>query len=110
MGLESPFQGQAEDIFVEATQVLQESNRAEKELATITGKSIEEISDDLNRNFYLSSDKAVEYGLMDRALIPDGHDRDKLSQGIRDPWSGAVAVPRVGFGEFADPHQPRTAV
>jgi len=109
-GLESPFYGQVTDIVAEARQMLRESTRVEEELAMNTGRTVEKIREDLQRDFYLSAEKAVEYGLVDRVLKPQEDKGKQLDQGIRDPWSGTVTKPTVAFGEFADPNQPRTAV
>mmetsp|Transcript_50532 Transcript_50532/g.120496 ORF Transcript_50532/g.120496 Transcript_50532/m.120496 type:complete len:326 (-) Transcript_50532:13-990(-) len=109
-GLESPVQGQATEIELEAKQMLRESDRVEEELSGITGQSIDKIRQDLRRNFYLSAAEAVEYGLIDKVLVPQYDKGSKLDQGTRDPWSGQVVKTQVGFGVFADPDQPRTAV
>lgn len=109
-GLESAFQGQASEIEVEVRQMLRESARVEEELAANTGRPIEKIQEDLKRDFYMSAEKAVEYGLLDRVLVPQADKGVKLDQGVRDPWSGQVTKEKVGFGVFADPNQPRTAV
>ncbi|CAE8640385.1 unnamed protein product [Polarella glacialis] len=109
-GLESPFEGQASDIEVEARQMLRECNRIEEELSAITGKPVEKISQDLERNFYLSAAEAVEYGLIDKVLVPEKDKGSKLDKGTRDPWSGQVVKTETGFGVFSDPDQPRTAV
>merc|ERR1719428_1312566 len=70
-GLESPFQGQAIDIEIEAVQMLKDSDAVEQELAKNTGRDIERIREDLKRDFYLSAEQAVDYGLVDRVLVPD---------------------------------------
>jgi len=109
-GLESGIQGQASDIDIEATQMLKEAASVEEELAKNTGRDIEKIRQELKRDFYLSAADAVEYGLIDRVLVSDPTKGSKLDQGVRDPWSGQVTKEDVGFGVFADPNQPRTAV
>jgi len=109
-GLAGPMQGQAEDIAVETLQMLKESARVEEELALITGRPLETIQKDLQRNFYLNAEQAVEYGLVDRVLVPQTDKGKKLNQGVRDPWSGQLVKEKVGFGVFADPNQPRTAI
>lgn len=106
-GLASPIQGQAAEIEVESHQVLKESAAVERELATLTGRSLEQIQKDLSRDFYMDAEQAVEYGLVDRCIKPQVK-RD-LDKGARDPWSGQVTSEKVGFGVFADPTQPRTA-
>eukprot|EP00927_Polykrikos_kofoidii_P049308 TRINITY_DN43381_c0_g1_i1.p1 TRINITY_DN43381_c0_g1~~TRINITY_DN43381_c0_g1_i1.p1 ORF type:complete len:379 (-),score=35.60 TRINITY_DN43381_c0_g1_i1:56-1192(-) len=109
-GLENSMQGQAADIAVEAIQVLQETARVEEELAKMTGNPLEAIKKDLKRAFYLSAASAVNYGLVDSVLIPRSDKGAKLDLGSRDPWSGVVTRSTVGFGIFADPNQPRTAI
>mmetsp|Transcript_98717 Transcript_98717/g.235210 ORF Transcript_98717/g.235210 Transcript_98717/m.235210 type:complete len:313 (+) Transcript_98717:56-994(+) len=109
-GLESPVRGQATEIELEAKQMLRESERIEEELSSITGRPMEQIRKDLRRNFYLTAAEAVEYGLIDKVLVPEDDKGSKLDKGTRDPWSGQVVKPEVGFGVFADPDQPRTAV
>eukprot|EP00419_Tripos_fusus_P003173 CAMPEP_0172680392 /NCGR_PEP_ID=MMETSP1074-20121228/16737_1 /TAXON_ID=2916 /ORGANISM="Ceratium fusus, Strain PA161109" /LENGTH=339 /DNA_ID=CAMNT_0013498715 /DNA_START=1 /DNA_END=1020 /DNA_ORIENTATION=+ len=110
VGLESPMRGQASDIALEAMQILKESKQAETLLAEVTGRTPEQIDQDLKRDFYLSPDQAVEFGLVDRVLVPDVDKGEKLDKGVRDPWSGTLQKEKVGFGVFADPNQPRTAV
>lgn len=110
VGLESPFQGQAADIEVEVRQMLRESRRVDEEMAANTGRSVEQIQKDMRRDFYMSAEQAVEYGLIDRVLAPNTNKGEKLDKGVRDPWSGTVTKQKVAFGEFADPNQPRTAV
>mmetsp|Transcript_6358 Transcript_6358/g.14043 ORF Transcript_6358/g.14043 Transcript_6358/m.14043 type:complete len:351 (+) Transcript_6358:120-1172(+) len=109
-GLASPIQGQAADIEVEAMQVLRDSARVEKALSEMTGRPLEKVQKDLNRDFYLSATEAAEYGIVDRVLSPQLDKGEKLDRGVRDPWSGQVTREKVGFGVFADPNQPRTAV
>jgi len=109
-GLESPIQGQASEIELEAKQMLRECARIEEELSRITGRPMDKIQEDLKRNFYLTAAEAVEYGLIDKVLVPQFDKGAHLEKGTRDPWSGQVVKEKVGFGVFADPDQPRTAV
>ena len=74
-GMENPFQGQATDIGLEVKDVKQWNDRMQEELAELTGQSVTRISDDLRRDFYLSSDEAVQYGLIDRVLLPNFNKR-----------------------------------
>jgi len=109
-GLDSPFQGQASEIELEAQQVLRDGLRLEKEMARNTGRPAQKIQEDMRRSFYLSAEEAVDYGLVDHVLAPELDKGARLDQGYRDPWSGQVTREKVGFGMFADPNQPRTAV
>jgi ATP-dependent Clp protease protease subunit len=57
--------GQASDIQIQAEQIVFLRHRLNEVLAERTGKSVEQISRDTDRDFWLSSDQAVEYGLID---------------------------------------------
>jgi hypothetical protein len=46
------------------------NDRIEKELSVLTGQPLERIQQDLKRDFYLTSDEAVQYGLIDQVLLP----------------------------------------
>eukprot|EP00928_Gymnodinium_smaydae_P056789 TRINITY_DN40116_c0_g1_i1.p1 TRINITY_DN40116_c0_g1~~TRINITY_DN40116_c0_g1_i1.p1 ORF type:complete len:381 (-),score=24.02 TRINITY_DN40116_c0_g1_i1:163-1305(-) len=110
LGLELGVSGQADDIEVETKQVLRDNDRVLDELARATRQPREVLARDLRRTFYLSATAALDYGLVDRVLESRIHKGDQLTTGTRDPWSGLVTMPKVGFGVFADPNQPRTAV
>ncbi|VEU38185.1 unnamed protein product [Pseudo-nitzschia multistriata] len=70
MGLDKPVRGQATDIVLEVKNIKMWNDRCEKELAKLTGQPVERIQEDLKRDFYLSSDEAVQYGLIDEVLMP----------------------------------------
>jgi len=70
MGLEKPVRGQATDIVLEVKNIKMWNDRTEKELAKLTGQPVEKVQMDLKRDFYLSSDEAVKYGLIDQVLLP----------------------------------------
>jgi len=70
MGLDKPVRGQATDIVLEVKNIKMWNDRTEKELAKLTGQPVEKIQQDLKRDFYLSSDEAVQYGLIDQVLLP----------------------------------------
>lgn len=70
MGLDKPVRGQATDIVLEVKNIKMWNDRTESELAKLTGQPIEKIQADLKRDFYLSSDEAVQYGLIDQVLLP----------------------------------------
>jgi len=69
-GMDQVFQGQATDIALEVKNVKNCNDRMEAELSKLTGQDIERIQNDLKRDFYLTSDEAVQYGLIDRVLLP----------------------------------------
>ncbi len=62
------FQGQASDIAIHAKEILYLKGRLNEMLAKHTGKSIEEIERDTDRDNFLSADDSVGYGLVDKVL------------------------------------------
>ena len=67
-------QGQAEDIKVEARQIMKIRDNLVKMYSMMSGQTQDQITKDLDRDNYLSAQEAVEYGLIDRVLLPDGSD------------------------------------
>lgn len=61
-------QGQATDIEIQAREILYLRERLNGILAEKTGKSIEEIARDTERDNFMSADAAAEYGLIDKVL------------------------------------------
>ncbi len=60
--------GQASDIKIHADHILATREKLNKILAKNTGKSIEEIERDTDRDNFLSAEAALEYGLIDRVI------------------------------------------
>lgn len=63
-------QGQASDIEIQAKEILRLKERINAILAEATGQTVETIIQDTERDFYMSSEQAVEYGLVDKVLAP----------------------------------------
>jgi ATP-dependent Clp protease protease subunit len=61
-------QGQATDIEIQAREILYLRERLNGILAEKTGKSIEDIARDTERDNFMSADAAAEYGLIDKVL------------------------------------------
>ncbi|MES2126044.1 MAG: ATP-dependent Clp endopeptidase proteolytic subunit ClpP [Pseudomonadota bacterium] len=61
-------QGQASDIEIQAREILYLRQRLDKILADNTGKSVEQIHKDTDRDRFMSGDEAAEYGLIDKVL------------------------------------------
>lgn len=61
-------QGQATDIQIVTQHILQSRQRLNCILSENTGKSIEEIAADTERDHYMSAQEALEYGLIDKIL------------------------------------------
>ena len=62
------FQGQATDISIHANEVLELKARLNRIMAKHTGQSLEQIAQDLERDNFMSAEKAVEYGIIDTVL------------------------------------------
>lgn len=70
------FQGQASDVDIQAREILKLRRRMNEILAQHVGKPIEQIAKDTERDYYLSAQEALEYGLIDQvmsrqATVPD---------------------------------------
>lgn len=61
-------QGQASDIKIQAEHILKIKEKMNRILASNTGRSIEEIERDTDRDNYLSADEAQRYGLIDKVF------------------------------------------
>jgi ATP-dependent Clp protease, protease subunit len=63
------FQGQATDIEIHAKEILYLRGRLNEILAKHTGKPIETIARDTERDFFMGGEDAVKYGIVDRVLV-----------------------------------------
>ncbi len=61
-------QGQASDISIQAKEILRLKDRLNEILALHTGKSIESITKDADRDFFMSAAEARDYGLVDEVV------------------------------------------
>jgi ATP-dependent Clp protease protease subunit len=61
-------QGMASDIEIQAKEILYLRERLARIMADNTGQTIEQIHKDTDRDRFMSSEEAVEYGLIDRVL------------------------------------------
>ncbi len=61
-------QGQCTDIQIQAEQILKIKKRLNGILAENTGKSVEQIERDCERDHFMSAQEAQEYGLIDKVI------------------------------------------
>ncbi|MCD6099063.1 MAG: ATP-dependent Clp endopeptidase proteolytic subunit ClpP [Candidatus Marinimicrobia bacterium] len=61
-------EGQAADIEIHAKEIVKLRDRLNRILAELTGQSVNKIAKDTDRNFFMSSEEAVKYGIIDRVL------------------------------------------
>ncbi len=69
------FQGQATDVEIQAREMLRMREELNKILMNHTGKTIEQIGLDTERDFYMSGAQAKEYGLIDEVFSGRAGDR-----------------------------------
>ena len=63
------FQGQASDIEIHAKEIIEVRERLNKILSDHTGKSMEEIQKDTDRDNFMNAETSVEYGLIDQVML-----------------------------------------
>ena len=61
-------QGQATDIEIQAREILYMREKLNKNLAEATGKPLDKIAKDVERDFFMNAEQAKEYGLIDEVL------------------------------------------
>ncbi|MEO0489098.1 MAG: ATP-dependent Clp protease proteolytic subunit [Cyanobacteria bacterium P01_A01_bin.123] len=59
---------QATDIAIEAKEILRVKRELNEMLSERTGKTIEQIEKDTDRDYFMSAEEAAEYGLIDRVI------------------------------------------
>ncbi|MDE0019015.1 ATP-dependent Clp protease proteolytic subunit [Candidatus Poribacteria bacterium] len=68
--------GQASDISIHAKEILQERDRLYAILAEHTGQDVDKIAVDADRDFYMTADQALEYGLVDHVVAQRATERE----------------------------------
>jgi len=58
--------GQASDIAIHAEHILKIKKRMNKILASNTGQTLEKIERDVDRDYFMSADEALKYGIIDK--------------------------------------------
>jgi len=62
-------QGTASDISIQAEEILKTKKRLNEIIAYHTGKTVQEVEKDTDRDNYMSSQQALEYGIIDKVLV-----------------------------------------
>jgi ATP-dependent Clp protease protease subunit len=60
--------GQASDIEIEAQEIIKMRDRVNQMIATETGQTLEKITKDTRRNFWMNAEEAIAYGLCSRII------------------------------------------
>jgi len=71
------FQGQASDIEIQAREILRMKDTLNQILVKHTGRNLEQIQKDTDRDFFMTGEEARTYGVIDH-VITDRDDLDKL--------------------------------
>ncbi len=74
-------EGQASDIEIQAKEIAWLKKRLYQILSHHTDKSIEQIEEDADRNYWMSAEEAKDYGLVDNILNSDNLDKLKALRG-----------------------------
>ena len=60
--------GQSTDIAIQAKEILRTRERIARVIATQTGAAIEKVRMDMERDYWMSADEAIEYGMVSRIV------------------------------------------
>lgn len=63
------FQGQATDIDIQAKEILRLKDELSIILSDLTGQPLERIKTDTERDYYMTSRQAKEYGIIDEIIL-----------------------------------------
>ena len=64
----SSFQGQATDIEIHAKEIIDVRRRLDEIIAKHTHKDLEQVRTDTERDYFMSSEEAMKYGIIDRVI------------------------------------------
>jgi ATP-dependent Clp protease, protease subunit len=62
------FQGQATDIEIQARETISLKRRLEEILSEHTGRPVEQVAKDMERDYFMTSQEAQEYGIIDNVI------------------------------------------
>jgi ATP-dependent Clp protease protease subunit len=65
-------QGQATDIEIQTKEILTVRERLNEILSQHTGQTLKQIEKDTDRNFFMSAEESVKYGIIDEVLVRRG--------------------------------------
>ena len=76
------FQGQASDVDIQAKEILKLRQRMNEILAQHVSKPVEQIAKDTERDYYLSADEALAYGLIDQVMARKAVPNDRPARSV----------------------------
>ena len=68
--------GQASDIQIQAQEIQKAKDLLAQILADATGKTLEKLHEDSDRDYYMSAEEALAYGLIDQIHVGQGQQGD----------------------------------
>lgn len=87
--------GQAEDIRIQAEEVLRDKKRINSIIAKCTQRSIERVAEDTERDRYLTAQESLEYGIVDEIIEDDGG-KEKGGTGKKSGGNGGNGGKKSG--------------
>jgi len=72
------FQGQATDIFIQAEEIRKVKEKTIEILAAHTGQKTEKIAMDIERDYIMSADEAMKYGIIDSVIADRKKEKKKV--------------------------------
>ena len=73
-------QGQASDIVIAAKEIMRQQDILKDILIKHTGQSMDKITHDTDRDFYLNPDQAVDYGIIDEVLNKASEEKEEKAK------------------------------
>jgi ATP-dependent Clp protease protease subunit len=67
--LSGGFEGQASDIEIQAREAIALKRRMEEIIAHHTGRSLEQVTQDMERDYFMTAEEAMRYGLIDNVIV-----------------------------------------
>jgi ATP-dependent Clp protease, protease subunit len=78
------FQGQATDIDIQAREILRLKDELNKIMADLTGQPLTKVVNDTDRDYYMTSEQAKDYGLIDDIIIRKIAVTEQLKEKVSD--------------------------
>ena len=77
------FQGQASDIAIQAKEILRMKDTLNQILSGHTGKSLDQIKNDTDRDYFMTGEEAKDYGLVDHVIL-NRDDLDRIDKNKKE--------------------------
>lgn len=93
--------GQALDVEIQVKEVMNNKNNVSRIISSFTGRSLEQVLKDIDRDRYLSPIEAVEYGIIDGVI-----DREMIIPLLPVPEKVEEITLNIDDEDFLNPHIP----